>query len=63
MRIRAIVGKILYTVFGKHLPAAHCVVKPIGAACKTIRAWEGRMILEKCGGDQYIPKSSVFIQG
>lgn len=48
-KLKRILGKFLYVIFGKHLPSAHCIIKPIGIASKAIRAWEARMILEKCG--------------
>ena len=49
-KVKSIIGKTLYVLFGKYLPSAHCVIKPIGKACKAIRAWEGRLILKNVGG-------------
>ena len=57
-RIRSVIGKFLYLIFGKYLPSAHCVFKPVGIVCKFIRAIEGRLILEKCGrGVNIYPKA------
>lgn len=57
-RIRSVIGKALYLIFGKYLPSAHCIIKPVGIVCKLIRAFEGRMILDKCGrGVNIYPKA------
>lgn len=57
-RIRSVIGKMLYFVFGKYLPSAHCFIKPVGIICKYVRAFEGRMILDKCGrGVNIYPKA------
>lgn len=58
MKIKVLIGKTAYAICGKYLPSAHCFIRPIGYVCKAIRAWEGRLILEKCGkGVNIYPKA------
>lgn len=55
---KKVIGRILYLVIGKHLPAAH--IKPLGKFSKRFRAFCGKCILEKCGENVNIYPKSEF---
>jgi maltose O-acetyltransferase len=59
-KVKIIVGRILYTMIGKHLPVAHCFIKPIGLFSKKFREFCGRMILEECGRNVNIYPKAEF---
>ena len=59
-RFKVVLGKILYNVIGKHLPVAHCRVKPIGVVAKRFRALCGKLILQQCGNNVNIYPKAEF---
>lgn len=58
--IRKVIGKMLYSLIGTHLPSAHCRVKFIGKFSKWFRALCGRMMLAKCGNNVNIYPGGGF---
>ncbi len=59
-KVKIIVGRILYTMIGKHLPVAHCFIKPIGLFSKKFRELCGKMILRECGKNVNIYPKAEF---
>lgn len=59
-KVKIIVGRILYTIIGKHLPVAHCFIKPIGLFSKKFRELCGKMILRECGKNVNIYPKAEF---
>lgn len=59
-RLRILMGKMLYAILGKHLPSANFYIKPIGIISRSLRAFEGALILKKCGKDVNIYPNAVF---
>lgn len=59
-RFRILLGKLLYNSIGKHLPVAHCFIKPIGVFSKGFRAICGRLILQQCGRNVNIYPKAEF---
>ena len=58
-KIKIIIGRLLYSLIGRHLPVAHFIIRPIGIFSKKIRAFCGICILKKCGKNVNIyPKAS-----
>lgn len=57
MKIRKIVGYLLYHGIGKHLPASYAPVK-IGQ--KAFRACCARLMLDKCGKGVNIERGAIF---
>lgn len=56
-KFKKIIGLIIYNVIAKHLPTSFSHVK-IGQ--KKLRAFCGKLILEKCGKNVNIEKGAVF---
>lgn len=59
-KVKVIVGRILYTMIGKHLPVAHCFIKPVGQFSKKFREICGKMILKECGKNVNIYPKAEF---
>lgn len=59
-RLKVVLGKILYNVIGKHLPVAHCLIKPIGVISKKFRELCGKLILQQCGNNVNIYPKAEF---
>lgn len=57
MKIRIIVGRMLYDVLGKHLPVSYSIIK-VGQ--KKIRALCGKMIMKSTGKNVNIERGAVF---
>lgn len=57
-KIKKIIGRILFSLIGTHLPAAH--VKPLGKFSKRFRNFCGKCILAKCGTNVNIYPKSEF---
>ncbi len=55
--LKKAIGLFLYNLIGKHLPPSFSVLK-LGQ--KRIRAFCGKLILQKCGKDVNIEKGAVF---
>lgn len=60
MSIKRLIGHLLYAAIGTHLPAAHCVLKPVGSASKKFRQLCGKLMLEKCGDNVNIYPKAKF---
>ena len=57
MKLKKVIGLIIYNLIGKYLPPSFSVIK-IGQ--KRIRALCGKLILAKCGSEVNIEKGAVF---
>ncbi len=57
MRLKKILGILLYNVFAKHLPVSYSY---INVGQKKFRALCGKLILEKCGKNVNIEKGAIF---
>lgn len=54
------IGRFLYIIIGKHLPKAHCKIKPIGKFSKWFRQCCGKLMLERCGDNVNIYPKAEF---
>lgn len=57
MKIKKIIGYIIYNLFAKHLPVSNSKIK-IGQ--KQIRGFCGKLMLDKCGKNVNIQKGAAF---
>lgn len=57
MKIKRIIGQIIYDMFAKHLPVSF---SPINIGQKKLREFCGRMILSECGKNVNIEKNAIF---
>lgn len=57
MRIKRVMGRIIYDVLGKHMPLSD---GHVSFGSKKVRAFCGRMILDHCGKNVNIEKGSQF---
>lgn len=58
--VKKLIGKVLYTLIGTHLPSAHCRIRFIGKFSKWFRGLCGKMILAKCGSNVNIYPKAEF---
>lgn len=56
--IKVAIGKLIYTLFAKHLPVSYTRI--IGKFAKWMRGLCGKLILTKCGKNVNIEKGAVF---
>ena len=59
-KTKIIIGRILYTILGQHLPVSHCPIKIIGSFSKWFRQKCGELILESCGSNVNIYPKAEF---
>ena len=60
VKVRKIMGIVLFYGFARYLPKPNCLIKPIGVISKKIRAFCGKLILNKCGENVNICNMSSF---
>jgi maltose O-acetyltransferase len=57
LRIKVVIGKVIYNIFAKHLPASY---SKINLSSRYIRAFCGKLILSKCGQNVNIERGATF---
>lgn len=57
MKLKRTIGKIIYTIIGKHMPLSD---SRYSLGSKRVRAWCGRRILAECGKNVNIEKGAAF---
>ena len=57
MKVKRVIGQIIYDIVAKHLPVS---CSPIKIGQKQLRALCGKMILQECGKSVNIEKNAVF---
>ena len=59
-KLKVLCGLVVYHSLGRILPAADCFVKPFGILGKKVRAFCGKLILQRCGKGVNIYKNAIF---